>query len=79
MMLNREKLCGAGEGTGQVTPRRAWKSSATGTHHSTLIAGGIRDVTEHTVRQTSASAVTSAELAALSRELGKAIGQFKLS
>lgn len=39
---------------------------------------GIRDVTEHTVRQTSASAATSAELAELSRELGKAIGQFKL-
>ena len=39
---------------------------------------GIRDVTEHTVRQTSDSAATSAELASLSRELSKAIGQFKL-
>ncbi|WP_313243032.1 methyl-accepting chemotaxis protein [Stutzerimonas nitrititolerans] len=39
---------------------------------------GIRDVTEQTVQQTSASAATSTELAALSAELSKAIGQFKL-
>ncbi|WP_217473809.1 methyl-accepting chemotaxis protein [Stutzerimonas stutzeri] len=39
---------------------------------------GIRDVTERTVQQTAASATTSAELAALSGELGKAIQQFKL-
>ncbi|WP_312480031.1 methyl-accepting chemotaxis protein [Stutzerimonas nitrititolerans] len=39
---------------------------------------GIRDVTEQTVQQTSASAATSTELAALSTELSKAIGQFKL-
>ena len=39
---------------------------------------GIRDVTEQTVQQTSASAATSAELAALSGELSRAVGQFKL-
>ncbi|MGK9063987.1 methyl-accepting chemotaxis protein [Stutzerimonas chloritidismutans] len=39
---------------------------------------GIRDVTEQTVQQTIASANTSAELAALSGDLGKAIQQFKL-
>lgn len=39
---------------------------------------GIRDVTEQTVQQTVASATTSAELAALSGELSKAIQQLKL-
>ncbi|MFC3607021.1 methyl-accepting chemotaxis protein [Stutzerimonas tarimensis] len=39
---------------------------------------GIRDVTENTVQQTLASARTSAELAALSGELSKAIHQLKL-
>lgn len=39
---------------------------------------GIRDVTEQTVQQTAASAKTSAELAALSGELSKAIQQLKL-
>lgn len=39
---------------------------------------GIRDVTETTVSQTEASATTSAELAALSGQLSKAIQQFKL-
>ncbi len=39
---------------------------------------GIRDVTEHTVQQTLASARTSAELADLSAELSKAIHQLKL-
>ena len=39
---------------------------------------GIRDVTEQTVQQTAASAATSAELAALSGELSKAIQQLKL-
>ncbi len=39
---------------------------------------GIRDVTEQTVQQTVASASTSAELAALSGELSKAIRQLKL-
>ncbi len=39
---------------------------------------GIRDVTENTVQQTLASAGTSAELAALSGELSKAIRQLKL-
>jgi len=39
---------------------------------------GIRDVTEQTVQQASASAAISAELAALSGELSRAIGQFKL-
>jgi methyl-accepting chemotaxis protein len=39
---------------------------------------GIRDVTEQTVQQTVASANTSAELAALSGELSKAIHQLKL-
>jgi len=38
----------------------------------------IRDVTEQTVGQTVASATTSAELAALSGELSKAILQLKL-
>ncbi len=39
---------------------------------------GIRDVTEQTVEQTAVSAATSSELAALSKELSKAIQQFKL-
>ncbi len=39
---------------------------------------GIRDVTERTVQQTLQSASTSAELAALSTELSRAIGQLKL-
>jgi len=39
---------------------------------------GIRDVTEQTVQQTVASASTSAELAALSGELSRAIGQLRL-
>ncbi|WP_313055117.1 methyl-accepting chemotaxis protein [Pseudomonas lopnurensis] len=39
---------------------------------------GIRDVTERTVDQTVASATTSAELAALSAELSRAIHQLKL-
>lgn len=39
---------------------------------------GIRDVTEQTVEQTAASAATSDELASLSKELSKAIQQFKL-
>nr|WP_313088798.1 methyl-accepting chemotaxis protein [Pseudomonas sp.] len=39
---------------------------------------GIRDVTEQTVGQTVASATTSAELAALSGELSKAIHQLRL-
>jgi len=39
---------------------------------------GIRDVTERTVEQTVSSASTSAELAALSTDLSRAIGQLKL-
>ncbi len=39
---------------------------------------GIRDVTEQTVQQTSGSASTSSELAALAGELNKAIRQLKL-
>jgi len=39
---------------------------------------GIRDVTERTVQQTVDSAATSAELAQLSAELTRAIGQLKL-
>ncbi|MCW3147943.1 methyl-accepting chemotaxis protein [Stutzerimonas stutzeri] len=39
---------------------------------------GIRDVTEQTVQQTVDSASTSAQLAALSGELSRAIGQLKL-
>ena len=39
---------------------------------------GIRDVTEQTVEQTAVSAATSSELAALSKELSRAIQQFKL-
>ena len=39
---------------------------------------GIRDVTERTVEQTVSSASTSAELAALSTDLSRAIGQLRL-
>ncbi|MNJ50127.1 hypothetical protein D3C77_453890 [compost metagenome] len=39
---------------------------------------GIRDVTEQTVQQTVDSASTSSQLAALSGELSRAIGQLKL-
>jgi methyl-accepting chemotaxis protein len=39
---------------------------------------GIRDVTEHTVRQTSDSSATSQELAALAGDLNRAIRQLKL-
>ncbi|QLF91909.1 methyl-accepting chemotaxis protein [Pseudomonas sp. ABC1] len=39
---------------------------------------GIRDVTERTVQQTVDSATTSSELAALSGQLSKAIGQLRL-
>ncbi|WP_449433938.1 methyl-accepting chemotaxis protein [Pseudomonas putida] len=38
----------------------------------------IRDVTEHTVRQTVGSATTSGELATMAGELNQAIGQLKL-
>ncbi|MNQ12413.1 hypothetical protein D3C85_253180 [compost metagenome] len=38
----------------------------------------IRDVTEQTVQQTTGSATTSSELAALAGELNKAIRQLKL-
>jgi len=47
------------------------------THLSHSVAG-IRDVTEKTVQQTQSSAKTSNDLAGLSNELSKAIGQLKL-